>query len=233
MCWTSIRLGDGRCTWIGLSNCVSYVVWSIGLRIFDRYNIQPMKLKPTRLDDPDAAIFLGRRHSGFVLEGSRKDIFPWTETGLDVRECSLSHWAAMTARLGSGLLLVWIFVTIPNGTMLDQVVFILVCMLAQFNVIVGQRINATLCLSAFEKVLEEKTVTRTHVYASLIKRYKNGVWVDATQLLPQTELWARWRAEIMQFDGDPKNLYNLLANGKTLNTDKNGASDTIVGTQPS
>ena len=204
-------LHTGMTSWIGISSCAFLVVWSIILRLVERHCLEKMPLQPDFPQKPDAALFLGRRNLCFVLEGCRKDILTWTGTGLRQQEVrAYSRWDIL-ARLGSTLLLIYIFITVLNGTTLDQVAFICFNIVAQLNVVIGQRLNGRLCLASFDRLARVEAATRTHVYAFLVKRLGNGPWVEATSPIPTTSIWQQWKDSITDSDEDPKQLYGRIA----------------------
>jgi hypothetical protein len=111
-------------------------------------------------------------------------------------------------RIGSLMILLYLLVVILNGTTWDQVAFILLNTMGRLNVMLGQYLNAKACLGELEIVEDIKMPTRTHVYAYLLRRFGNGDWVDKVGLLPQTELWMRWRDYIAtDHTTDPKEQY--------------------------
>lgn len=214
-------------TWVGKATCGSFTAWSIVLRVVEYLNVGPALAERENVQDPekpDAIFILGRDNSAFVLEGTREDIKGMTSRGLAYKEY-LFHipswfWQGFT-RLGSLIMLLFIFSAIPNGSTLDQVAFIIINGLAQVNVLIGQRLNGECVLSKLEKVetpeaKTSKAETRTHIYGYLLRRFseveKEKKWVDAWGKLPNTSLWNDWRGEVViQTIRDPKGLYRELA----------------------
>lgn len=192
-------------SWIGIANCAIYSGWSIILRLLEHACVEPVVVKPSSPDDPDAVIFLGRRNSCLVLEGSRGDIAKYTGAGLQPKESPIANLAEVVMRLGSLLVILFVFVSIPNGTTWDQIAFIALNVLGQLNVVVGQRINASYC-ETFRHPNEKKDAeTRTDIYAFLIRKFGNGKWVDTAGFIPDTEIWIQWRKAI---DADPNKHKN-------------------------
>ncbi|KAK5716980.1 hypothetical protein LTR17_016197 [Elasticomyces elasticus] len=194
-----------------MSNCTILVAWSLALRVLDRQLVEPMELHTSDPEKADAVIFLGRRNSALILEGSRAEIAKWTGAGLMAKEGVAVYYITTLARVCSVLVLLWIFITIPNGTTYDQLAFIFLCLLGQMNVALGQRFNGAICLESFEHAASIDSPTRTHVYASLLQKFGDGPWVDATQLLPETTVWSLWRTQLRASTDDPKVLYTRAA----------------------
>lgn len=211
-------------TWIGLANCLVLTGWSILLRLVEYTNIQPAPINATNVthpDGPDAVFLTGRSNSAFVLEGSRKDVKQWTSPGLVYTTRPLAGipswvWQGFT-RLGSLAVLVFIFSSIPNGSTMDQLAFIMLNALAQLNVVLGQQLNSRCRLSQLEKVVDTREGTRTHVYAKLLRRFRDveevTKWVEVSGILPKTEVWDEWKRQILlsQDDVDPKKLYRMIS----------------------
>jgi hypothetical protein len=104
----------------------------------------------------------------------------WTGQGLEQKEGELVERICMGMRIGSFALLLYLLVVIPNGTTLDQVVFIMLNTMGQVNDMLGQNFNAKACFRQLELVEERVMPTRTHVYAYLLRRFGNGSWVVKT-----------------------------------------------------
>lgn len=187
-------------TWMGIANCAVYTGWSIVLRLIEHRFIEPVIVDPVSPSEMDAVIFLGRRNSCLVLEGSREDIAKYTGAGLRSVSTPIAAFSEGFIQLGSLCVILFIFASIPNGTTWDQIAFIALNVLGQFNVVVGQRVNAYYC-AVFQSAPEQKTAeTRTDIYAFLLRRFGNGEWVGKAGLIPQTEVWRQWRHVI---DKDP------------------------------
>jgi hypothetical protein len=209
-------------TWVSLATCLIFTGWSIILRLVERCNIIPANSNgayTTSPDGRDAMFIMGRSNAAFVLQGSRKDVKDWTSRGLTYRErpweIPASLWQAFT-HVGSLLVLLFIFSAIPNGSTVDQVAFILLNTVAQLNVLIGQRLNSQYILSKLLKVEDTKEVTRTHVYAKLIRRFRKAEethhWVKASNMLPRTEVWDVWKAQVGEdTQEDPKTLYQTVS----------------------
>jgi hypothetical protein len=211
-------------TWIGLANCIVLKGWSILLRLIEYINIKPASINVhnvTHPDGPDAVFLTGRSNSAFVLEGSRKDVQEWTSPGLVYATRPLLGipswlWQGFT-RLGSLAVLAFIFSSIPNGSTMDQLAFIILNGLAQLNVVLGQQLNSRCRLSQLEKVADTREGTRMHVYAKLLRRFRDveevTKWVEVSGILPKTEVWDEWKRRILlsQDDVDPKKLYRIIS----------------------
>jgi hypothetical protein len=206
-------------TWVSYATCGAFTGWSIILRLVEYVNVIPAKVD--EVDDPnafDAMFIMGRSNSAFVLEGSRKDVKYWTSRGLTYRSDPLgvptSVWQGFT-RMCSLIVLLFIFSAVPNGSTLDQVAFILLNAVAQLNVLVGQRLNSRCVLSRLAKVEDTREKTRTHVYAKLIRRFRDAEtekqWVEASGMLPQTEVWKTWKERVVHNVEDPKALYRQIS----------------------
>jgi hypothetical protein len=228
----------GETTWIGLSACVLLTAWSIILRIGERYCLQPATWKAFQAGQSDAIYVLGRRNSCFILQGSRKDVVKWTGQGLEQKEGELVERLCTGMRIGSLAVLLYLLIVIPNGTTIDQVVFIMLNTMGQVNVMLGQNLNAKACFGELELVEEKKMPTRTHVYAYLLRRFGNGSWIEKADLLPQTEVWMRWRdAVTSNLIIDPKEQYGIcmedesVRGGKTANVEVEEVEEIMEETQ--
>ena len=184
-------------SWIGIAGCLVLLVHAVFLRVSEKLYSQLADLRTRDPDGIDAAFFLGRRNSCLVLEGSRRDVAAMTGQGVRLRDDACAAWLAHLTRVATFLVLVFVFAVIPNGTTWDQLAFIILNVLGQLNVLVGQRLNSRETMRRLELVEAQRDVpTRTHVYANLIRRFRNGSWVDEVNLLPHTDGWARWRARV-------------------------------------
>ena len=215
-------------TWIGMSNCVYYATWSFMVRVIEHYRVRPTEFSEanvSRPSNPDAIYMMGRQTGCFVLEGSRLDVKKWSECGLHYTgtKAGDGDWSKRIAKLwqrftrvGSLLLLLFIFTTIPNGTTVDQIIFIVYNILGQANVLLGQRLNSVCLLDSLKKETQIPVDTRTHTYAYLLRRYPASTegqedWVGASGLLPETETWRRWRRRVVDDQKtDPKKLYDIV-----------------------
>jgi hypothetical protein len=196
------------------------------LRVGERYCLQPAIWKAFQAGHSDAIYVLGRRNSCFILQGSRKDVVKWTGQGLEQKEGELVERLCVGMRIGSLALLLYFLIVIPNGTTIDQLAFIVLNTMGQVNVILGQNLNAKACFEQLELVEEMAMPTRTHVYAYLLRKFGNGSWVEKADLLPQTEVWLRWRdAVTSNLIIDPKEQYGIcmeeesVREGKTKNVE--------------
>lgn len=211
-------------TWIGLSTYIVFTAWSVLLRLVEYYMAYipaPGELPVNQPQCWDAAVFLGRGNSALVLEGSRQDIKHWTGCGILYKERALGlpapFWQFAT-RSGTLLVLIFIFVAIPNGTPTDQLLFVVSNILGQINVLLGYWFNARFGLESLERVedLSGPVRTRTDVYARILRQFqemKNKEWVEKVGLLPDTSIWKKWRDQVTVspgLDWDPKSLYNKI-----------------------
>ncbi|KAI4926518.1 hypothetical protein J4E85_006812 [Alternaria conjuncta] len=195
--------------------------WSIILRLIEYFNVVPAPAERRNVhesDAPDAVFIMGRNNSAFVLKGSRKDVKDWTSCGLMYREapCGVpsSVWQGFT-RMASLMVLLFIFSAVPNGSTLDQVAFIILNAVAQLNVLVGQRLNSRWVMARLKKEEDSKVETRTHVYAKLIRAFGEAEsekqWVDASGILPRTDVWMEWKERVVHDEDDPKKLYRVVS----------------------
>jgi hypothetical protein len=196
------------------------------IRLIEYFNVVPSTSSNEHVNDPnalDAVFVMGRSNSAFVLGGSRKDVKKWTSNGLVYRKNPLgipaSAWQFFT-RMGSLMVLLSFFTAIPNGSTADQVVFVLLNTVAQANVLVGQWANSRCVLSKLVKIEETndpRNLTRTHVYAKLIRRFCQAEEelqrVEASGMLPRTEVWDKWKVQVgIDVQEDPKKLYREISN---------------------
>ncbi|KAH7086803.1 hypothetical protein FB567DRAFT_526268 [Paraphoma chrysanthemicola] len=209
-------------TWVSYATCAAFTGWSIILRLVEYVNVIPAAVARSEVNDPDeldAVFIMGRSNSAFVLEGSREDVKEWTSCGLTYRPdpwgVPASVWQGFT-RLCSLMVLLFIFSAVPNGSTVDQVAFILLNAVAQLNVLVGQRLNSRYVLSRFVRAEDSREKTRTHVYAKLIRRFcdaeTENQWVDASGMLPKTDVWNAWKERVVNNVEDPKDLYRAISN---------------------
>jgi hypothetical protein len=195
-------------TWVGKSNLLAFAGWSVILRLADALSFVPGHHRTTNPRLPHSAIFMGRRHSAFILEGTRADIVAWTSHGLRFRDNIFVTWLGRFTRFGTLLLLLYIFVTIPNGSPDDQVLFVALNILGQASTWIGQRLHVQKSFQGLELIENIQVATRTHVYAILLRKYEDKDWVDNVGLMPKTPKWANWRREItVNLAVDAKVLY--------------------------
>jgi hypothetical protein len=209
-------------TWISLASCVGFTGWSILLRLMEYFNVMPSQVAPgsvTDADKEDAAFIMGRDNSAFVLMGMRGAVKDWTSRGLEYRKDFLHVptwlWQSFT-HIGSLLMLLFIFSSVPNGSTMDQVAFIILNGLAQLNVYFGQWLNSRYCLAQLSVEETGHVPTRTHVYAKLLRRFylldKTDDWIEASGILPKTKVWNTWKTEVVaKPDRDAKSLYEEIA----------------------
>ncbi|KAI6772980.1 hypothetical protein HG530_003938 [Fusarium avenaceum] len=213
---------SGKITRIGLVSCSGLVLWSIILRTIEHFNIQPCFVPTKDISGPHrpgAAIFLGRSNSGIILEGNREDVKSWTSCGLVYKDTCLLppvFWQCFT-RGGTFLVLAATFAIIPNGSTMDQLMFILVNILAQANTLVGRWLNASCVFQQldFPPDQQQYMPTRTHVYAQILRHFKDvkdRSWVEKAACLPQTPVWEEWKDSILAgSEADPKELYDEIS----------------------
>ena len=198
-------------SWIGFASCSVSTGWSVLVRLLDRYCLGLAKLSTSRGERPDAIFILGRRNSCFILDGSRFNIARWTGQGLAPGSGRFVRYAMAFTRIGTLAVITFIFATVPNGTTFDQIAFIILNVLGQGNVMLGQYLCASSCLAELDLAEEYIAPSRTHVYAFLLRKFGNGGWVDAADLLPKTQVWERWRKAVVDEPrSDPKILYEGL-----------------------
>ncbi|KAI1198065.1 hypothetical protein F5X97DRAFT_163054 [Nemania serpens] len=185
-------------TWVGKSNLIALSIWSIFLRTLDAISLTPTKAMPSFPDKPDAAIFLGRRNSAFVLEGSRRDILQWTGLGLRRRPAPVLRKLHIIARVGTFLLLAFMFSTIPNGSTEDQAIFISYNLLGQLNTWLGLHMHTRRTLLDLGHVSKTPVATRTHVYATLLRLYREENWAEDVDMLPRTPVWNAWQRRVVE-----------------------------------
>ncbi|KAK8017007.1 hypothetical protein PG993_015196 [Apiospora rasikravindrae] len=230
-----------KATWIGPTNSLVYTGWSIILRIVEFVMIKPSREPDStcRPDAPDAVYILGRDNSALVLSGSRRDIKAWTTRGFvynqDAKSPHTTSFWQMFTKVGTLLVIFLSFSTIPNGSTMDQVVFILLNLLGQANTLLGLWLNGRSCLDSLEELPGGKHVkNRTATYASLILFFKDVQdrnWTEKAGLLPQTPVWTEWRDRIVREpDADPKALYNEINEAHQRASNKKISIDSAITT---
>lgn len=204
-----------KTTWIGNSLCFSLGVWSLIIRLIDLCCIVPGRGgEISAADSKDATIFLGRRNSCVVLEGLRKDISSWTGRGLTEWDNQpIVLFLTWFRRLGTLAMLLFIFATIPNGTVADQVGFIIFNGIGQVNLLVCNHISLRRHKNSFRQADYSDAPTRTHVYGKLITYFRDKPtkpdWVEKVNLLPDTPVWKLWKERTLQGNAtDAKDLYD-------------------------
>ena len=178
---------------------------------------------PPRPEIKDGVFILGNDNSGLVISGSRSDIKEWTTSRLDYDKQTLwgiRNWYwQLLIRVGTISVLGFIFSTIPNGTMIDQVSFVALNVLAQANVFLGLYLNVSACLRVrFTKTTEHQknlVTNRTQVYGYLIRYFRDqnvdSRWIRVSKILPETTVWDEWVAQILAGkEGDPKDIYDEI-----------------------
>lgn len=201
-------------TWVGITNLSVLTGWSIIVRAMEYTMIKTLEgqeeTKSSKLDRllDDGIFFLGKRNSGLVICGSRHGIKMLTSTLLDYEEGRTygmrnRHLQALT-RVGTILVLLLVFITVPNGSTTDQLVFVLLNILAQFNVFLGLHLNSKACIEQLEpdppnpetakqetskqetsnhespngEIPKQQIPTRTHIWAYIIRHFKGRYGVD-------------------------------------------------------
>lgn len=218
-------------TWISTTNCVVLTIWSVGVRVFEHLAVIPTALNVDAIsypDDPDAIFILGRCSSAFILEGSRKDIKRWTSPGLElnprVKLAQRKIKLKVIIRASTIVVLLLIFSTVPNGSTIDQAMFVALNVLGQANTMLGSWLNAQCCLDTLERRIgiDGGVAMRTQLNARLIRDFhgrgeKN--WIEKAQLLPQTHVWMQWSKDLVDNKlADPKRLYNQIHARELRNT---------------
>ena len=198
---------SGTTTWIGISSCVSLTVLSNIIRLVENRSVEITPPAPTAPEAEDAVIFMGRRNSCFVLEGTREDVARWTGFGLQVKRGPKFKVGEVGIRLASLALLVFVFSTVPNGTTWDQVAFICLNLLGLINNALGRFLAGSRCQAHPRKKFEGRAETRTHVYGFLLRHFGGGAWVNEVELIPRTPIWRRWKEEVVKSDLDAKAVY--------------------------
>ncbi|EWC47460.1 hypothetical protein DRE_00428 [Drechslerella stenobrocha 248] len=197
-------------TWIGYANVFGFVGWSILARLIDRFCMEKVVNNTSDPDRDDAVFILGRRNSCLILKGKRRDLVEWTGHGIRQKPGRLAKAAEYFMRTTSLIVILFIFLTIPNGTTWDQVAFIGVNITGQLNVLLGQRLTANHYFSKLTLVKSVSVPTRTHVYGVLLREFGDGKWVDDAGILPRTDVWDEWRSLVTTHDYrgmDSKKLY--------------------------
>ena len=206
---TSVYLSE-ETTWIGTSSSISIIIGSIAIRIAENCCLEVKTTPHANPNAPGAVILLGPRNSCLIFEGERGILESWVGFGLHVQQSFHTFLIEKFIQLCSLSMLLFAFITIPNGSTYDQVAFICINLLGQLNNVFGRLLNAMDYSARFEEKIVCASPTRTHVYGVLLRRYGNGAWVDEVNLLPGTGIWQRWREGIADDeDRDPKALYDL------------------------
>jgi len=231
-----------RGTWVGITNIVVLSGWSVIVRTIElaMIDVREKERKQKAKDvGQDAAIFLGERNSALVIKGFRKDIKRWTTvnrldfnngTSHEIPNRLIQHFI----RTGTICVLVLVFVTVPNGSTTDQLIFVLLNILGQANVFFGLELNAICCLRELKELRELReqppspvvdlvpgtqaeifSGDRTQIYGNLLRYFHalGGVdseWVEKTGILPQTSVWTDWAKEVAPTTEDPKEIYKRL-----------------------
>ena len=226
-------------TWVGITNTIVLSGWSVIVRTIELAMInfrEEERNKKAKDVGDDAAIFLGEDNSAFVIKGSRWEIKSWTTvnrldfnsgTSYGIPNRLIQHFI----RIGTIFVLLLVFVTVPNGSTTDQLIFILLNILSQVNVFFGLELNAICCLRELKgKPPNPNTApaptnrppilsnNRTQIYGNLL-RYFSPLWVDSewvkkTGILPQTKVWNMWAMKVVHTTGDPKDLYKKISSAQ-------------------
>jgi hypothetical protein len=111
-------------------------------------------------------------------------------------------------------MLLFIFATTPNGTIADQVCFIIFNGIGQANLFVYNHISMRRYENSFRQAEFRSDVdTRTRVYGKLIRYFQRKAKkidrVEKVKLLPDISAWKMWMEEILQGNTkDAKELYD-------------------------
>ncbi|KAK6524347.1 hypothetical protein TWF281_011255 [Arthrobotrys megalospora] len=215
-------------TWVGITNIGALTGWSVVVRVIElamikqREKTERKKGHPRDLTEPDSVIFLGKRNSGLVIEGNRQAIKLWTTNRLDYSDGDTSQipnrYLQVFTKIGTLLVLVLVFTTVPNGSTTDQLAFVLLNILGQINVFLGLHLNAKSCLDELEPDARNADKVpvhnRTQVYGFLVRHFKDRVdqgWIDKAGILPKTVVWDRWKERVKTDTlSDPKVLYDTI-----------------------
>ena len=210
-------------SWIGYGNCALLIIVSTVLRLSDYLTFRTPQPQITDEEGYLSIFILGQRNSCFILEGSRRDIAHCVACELESKIGDYEIvWYGIMRSLALATLL-FVLITVPNGTLYDQIVFVALNCFGQLNTKVGQYFSARRCICSLNLVESRSVKTRTHVYANLLQRYGDGPWVDKTGILPGGGAWKLWRSRIEKEKTDPKILYEsccmelLTANSKIAN----------------
>ncbi|KAI1111775.1 hypothetical protein F5Y14DRAFT_300490 [Nemania sp. NC0429] len=199
-------------TWVGKSNLLALGIWSVFLRVLDAVSLTPSESKPLFPDRPDAVIFLGRRNSAFILEGTREDVLQWTGLGLRYRTAWGLKYLHIISRIGTLLLLAFMFLTIPSGSSDDRALFFSYNVLGQLNTWLGLHMHTRRTFLELEPLSKIPVATRTHVYAVLLRRFQEEKgWTEYVNILPRTPVWNEWRRQVVEVDEDAKVLWERIA----------------------
>lgn len=216
-------------TWVGITNLTVLTGWSILVRVLEYFmvtalaDLEERNSKPRDKAMKDGIFFMGKRNSGLIICGTRQEIKMWTSTMLDYEEGRtfgfknrhLQHFI----RMGTIMVLLLVFVSVPNGSTTDQMVFVLLNILAQLNVFLSSHLNSKACIEELQldnESEDEDALTRTHIWAYIIRHFHNrpGVdpdWIEKSRMLPDTPIWKQWREDILIHESDdPKELYDDL-----------------------
>lgn len=189
-------------TWIGFANVLVLCVWSITMRLVDRFTLEPVKHEPAEPEGKDAAVFLGSRNSALILEGTRADVARWTGVSLQLRQGPWIPWIIRLSQAGTLCMLGFILLTIPNGTGQDQLLFMAINLLGQVNTWLGQWLHTEQTLRGLSLVSSQDTRTRTDVFGELLWTFGKGRWVNSVGILPTSRTWEIWLEKV--HDGGEK-----------------------------
>ncbi|RDW74189.1 hypothetical protein BP5796_07631 [Coleophoma crateriformis] len=229
--WYNAPFGDlPPGTWKGITNISVLTGWSIIVRTIELVMVEALE-KANEPDSnskdattPGGIFFLGKRNSGLVILGTRQAIKLWTSSRLEYDEGTtysiLNRHVQIFIRIGTILVLLLVFVTVPNGSTTDQLVFILLNILGQANVFLGIRLNARSCKGQLDEqtaLNDKKGVVkyRTQVYGYLIREFDgkdaDPGWIDKSEMLPKTNVWEEFQTAVIKDKvTDPKVIYDAL-----------------------
>ncbi|EPS40064.1 hypothetical protein H072_6163 [Dactylellina haptotyla CBS 200.50] len=214
-------------TWVGITNIAALTGWSVIVRVMEFAMIKEAEKKERKkgnardLEERDSVVFLGKRNSGLVIGGTRQAIKLWTSNRLDYNDGETSQipnrYLQIFTRIGTLLVLLLVFTTVPNGSTTDQLAFVLLNILGQVNVFLGLHLNAKSCLDELEpdagNAAKVPVGNRTKVYGYLVRHFKDldQSWIDKVDILPKTVVWDRWKDRVkVDMLEDPRVLYDSI-----------------------
>ena len=221
-------------TWVGITTMAVLTFWSIIVRIIELGMVvrsekdrETKRQQKSKHHGDDAAIFMGENNSAFVIQGQRKDVKDWTTVNrLDFNNGTTygfqNKFFQYFIRIGTVLVLLFVLVTVPNGSTTDQLVFIVLNILGQANVFLGLHINAKCCLRELKGSTHTTdgsimTENRTQIYGNLHRHFKDlgdSEWGRKTGTLPNTTIWNHWATLVVNdLQINPTDLYEGLKNG--------------------
>ncbi|KAK8063684.1 hypothetical protein PG996_008336 [Apiospora saccharicola] len=102
---------------------------------------------------------------------------------------------------------------------ITKAAFVLLNLLGQASLLIGRWFNARRFRSQLRREERkdasqpEPLPTRTHVWAQIIRQFRDVPavdrgWTDRVGLLPKTPQWERWEDLVLTTDADAKELYD-------------------------